>query len=419
MGLAHLTLFKDWLRGGLFALIELVFLATLPLSIKKIADMVTLGGATCPGGVEDCPAYDRTNGGYMLMDGVLVILLLIIFGFLYWISVRSAVKTGAAHQAGKIESPKAILNRAFPTISLAPAILLIVFFLVAPLLFAVLVAFTNYSDPNHIPPNRPINWSGMDNFAAMFTGSGWEEALGRVFLWTIIWAFISTLTCYFGGMLMAVILREANFKITPVFRAIFIIPYAIPGVVSLLVWRNLLNGAFGTVNRTLWALGIVEPGTVIPWLSDVWLAKFMCVLINLWVGFPYFMLLTTGAMTSISGDVLEAARIDGASGPKVFRYVTLPLVLYQTAPLMILSFASNLNNFGAIFFLTGGSPAVADTPTTTAGGTDIMISWIYKMSINLMQYGKASVLAIMIFMILAPFAIFNFRRTKSFKEGEL
>jgi arabinogalactan oligomer/maltooligosaccharide transport system permease protein len=252
----------------------------------------------------------------------------------------------------------------------------------------------------------------------MFSGGAtWTGSIGSVFAWTIAWAFLATLTCYFGGMLMAVIMQEYNFKITPVLRAIFIIPYAIPGMVSLMLWSNMLNGAFGTVNKTLMAMGIIHSS--IPWLSNAWLARFMCVLTNLWVGFPYFMMLTTGTMTAIPGDITEAARIDGASGVQVFRHITLPLVLYQTMPLMIISFAANLNNFGAIFFLTGGNPAMPQTTTTNAGATDIMVSWIYKLTVNNQYYAKASVLAIIIFLILAPFAIINFRRTKSYKEGEL
>ena len=218
---------------------------------------------------------------------------------------------------------------------------------------------------------------------------------------------------------MAVIMHEFKFKISPIFRAIFILPYAVPTVVTMLVWQNLLNGSFGTINRTLIALGIVEAGTILPWLSDPTWAKFTCVMINLWAGFPYFMLLTMGTMTSIREEIFEAARIDGASRWQIFKSITLPSVLYQTMPLIIMSFAHNINNFGAIFFLTGGNPQVADSTVTFAKGTDIVVTWIYNLTVNMQQYHYAAVLAICIFVVLAPFAIFNFRQTKSFKEGEM
>ena len=173
------------------------------------------------------------------------------------------------------------------------------------------------------------------------------------------------------------------------------------------------------MNNTLRSLGILEQSATIPWLGDATLAKFVCVLINLWAGFPYFMLLTMGSMTAISEDVYDAAKIDGASTFQLFKSITFPLVRFQTMPLIIMSFTHNINNFGAIFFLTGGDPKVSDTVTTSAKGTDILITWIYDLTINKQNNSMASVLAVIIFVVLAPFAIFNFKRTKSYNEGEL
>jgi arabinogalactan oligomer/maltooligosaccharide transport system permease protein len=254
----------------------------------------------------------------------------------------------------------------------------------------------------------------------MFGGhKTWSGALGRIALWTLIWGALATITCYFGGTILAVILHQNKIKVIPFFRTIFILPYAVPSVVSMLVWRNLLNGSFGIINKTLWQLNILAEGTVIPWLSDAWLAKFVCILVNFWAGVPYFMLLVTGTLTAISQDIFEAASIDGASKTQTFTKITLPLVLYQTMPLIIMSFTFNINNFGAIFFLTGGAPSVSDSTLTGAGGTDILVSWIYKLTVNLMDYKYASVIAVIIFVVLAPFAVFNFMRTKSFKEGSV
>mgnify|MGYP001207981455 FL=1 len=285
-------------------------------------------------------------------------------------------------------------------------------------MFSASVAFTNYSAPDHIPPNNTVDWVGFDNFKTLLGGeASWTSGFVRVALWTVVWAFFATLTCYFGGLFVAILLRESKIKLVPVFRLIFILPYAVPSVVSMLVWRNLLNGTFGTINRTLMTLNVIsEP---IPWLGHPELAKLVVILINLWAGFGYFMLLASGAMTAASQDIFEAARIDGASRFQVLRHITLPLVLYQTMPLIIMSFTYNINNFGAIFFLTGGSPTVADSTITSAGGTDILVTWIYKLTITLLKYNYASVIAVMIFIVLAPFAVFNFRQTKAFKEGDL
>lgn len=418
MGLGHILYLRQYVKGLLYALYEIIFLVLLPGIISKINGVVTLGSPQ-----PDLPVKLRNHSIFMLIDGVVVLAIIFLFVAVYVISIRSALNEyrdfviEKKYKSNK-ESMSRLLGKAFPIFGLVPTVGLILFFVVVPLLFSASVAFTNYSSPAHIPPNNTVDWVGMDNFTAMFGGeAAWTKALGRVALWTLAWAVLATFTCYFGGMIMAVVLIDNKMKIAPAFRSIFILPYAVPTVVSMLVWQNLLNGSFGTVNRTLTQLGLIN--APIPWLSNAWLAKFTVVLINLWAGFPYFMLLITGTMTAISKDVFEAAKIDGANRFQLFKAITLPLVLYQTTPLIIMSFTHNINNFGAIFFLTGGDPVVADSTVTTAGGTDILVTWIYKLTVNLLRYNFASVLAIMIFVILAPFAIFQFRRTKSYKEGEL
>ncbi|HHU92138.1 MAG TPA: sugar ABC transporter permease [Halanaerobiaceae bacterium] len=418
MGLAHILYLKDYLKGSVFALIELIFLVSIPKVIKNISNLITLGTPK-----PNLPIFQRDNSTYMLFDGIITIIFILLFFLMYYISVKSARKS---YQEYKIkgrrknfrESLADISTGSFSLFGLLPALLLVVFFVLVPLIFSACVAFTNYSAPNHITPNNVVDWVGLDNFRTLFGGDIlWGKALGRVSLWTLVWALLATTTCFFGGFIIAVILRESKIKIAPVFRGIFILPYAVPSVISMLVWQNLLNGSFGTVNRTLMKLGIIDK--VIPWLSDPWLAKFTVVMINLWAGYSYFMLLTTGSMTAISQDIYDAARIDGANSFQVFSKITFPLVIYQTMPLLVMSFTHNINNFGAIFFLTGGKPVVADSATTSAGGTDILITWIYDLTINLQKYNMGAALAVMIFIILAPFAIFNFSRTKSFKEGEL
>lgn len=413
MGLAHLTVLRQRVKGLAFALVELALLAALPALVGRVIGVITLGTPQL-----DVPVLERDNSLFMLIDGVVAVALLGVFVALYVLSVRSAL---IDHRVGVHVRPRSvraqfsvITSRAFPLFGLAPMALLILFFVVVPLVFSALVAFTNYSSPEHIPPGKTVDWVGFANFSALLGGDAqWTGALVRVFTWTFVWALLAVGTSFVGGMILAVILHESKIRIKGVFRAIFILPYAVPAVVSMLVWRNMLNGAFGAVNKTLIGLGLIDQA--IPWLSDPWLAKFVVVAINLWAAFPYFMLLTMGAMTAISQDVQEAAELDGASARQRFRYITLPLVLYQTAPLLIMSFAANFNNFGAIFFLTGGGPVVSDTTTSGAGGTDILVSWIYKLTVGLLQYNYAAAVAVVIFLVLAPFAIFNFRRTRSFK----
>ncbi len=418
MGLAHIIYLKQYVKGAVYALLEVIFLIFLPTTISKITGLITLGSPQ-----PDVPVKLRDNSMFMLIDGVMVLAVVVIFAVVYYLSVKDAISEYKDYCINKTlkgnkSSFSGLLGKSFPIIGLAPSVGLVVFFVMVPLLFSTAVAFTNYSAPNNIPPNNTVDWVGADNFVTLFGGdSTWSSAFGRIAVWTLVWALMATVTCYFGGLIMAVILHENNFKIKPLFRTIFILPYAVPAVVSMLVWNNLLNGTFGPINRTLMEIGLIS--NPIPWLSDATMAKFMAVAVNLWAGFPYFMLLSMGTMTAISNDVFEAARIDGASKLQMFRRITLPLVLYQTMPLIIMSFTHNVNNFGAIFFLTNGYPKVADSTLSGAGGTDILVTWIYRLTVNLLKYNYASVIAVLIFIVLAPFAIWNFSRTKSYREGEL
>ncbi len=417
MGLGHLLYFRNYVKGVFYSSIEIIGIALTPFFSRKIFDLITLGSPQ-----PDIPIKLRSNSMFMLVDGILILAVIAIFFVVYVLSIKSSLQEYdeyCIHGKFPQKSFRNIISeKAFPTAGLTPALLLLLFFVIVPLLFSAAVAFTNYSAPNHIPPNSTVDWVGVSNFVDIFGGStSWTSAFGRVATWTLVWAVLATATCYIGGLVLAVVLHESNIKIKPFFRALFILPYAVPAIVSMLVWKNLLNGSFGIINRTLMEIGFIE--SPIPWLSDVWLARVMCVLVNLWAGFPYFMLLIMGNLTAISSDVYEAAKIDGASKFFAFRKITFPLVLFQTMPLIIMSFTHNINNFGAIYFLTGGFPKVADSTITSAGGTDILVTWIYNLTMTLNKYNYASVLAVVIFVIMAPFAILAFRQTKSYKEGEV
>lgn len=419
MGLAHFLYLKEYLKGALFAVLEVIFIVLIPTFFcPKIYGLITLGEPQ-----PNLPPLQRDNSVFMLIDGILAIAVLAMFVIIYFVSLSSAEKSYNKYCITK-EFPKTkhtlneLAGSSFPLVGLTPTVVMLLVFVVVPLVFSVCVAFTNYSAPNNIPPSNTVDWVGLENFKALTSGgTNWSVGFGRVALWTVIWAFCATATCYMGGLLIAVMLSEAKIKFDSVFRIIFILPYAVPAVVTMITWKNLLNGTFGTVNRTLQMLGLIKDP--IPWLASPHLAQVMCIVINLWAGFGYFMMLSMGSMTAIGADLYEASKIDGASAGQTLRKITLPLVMYQTMPQIIMSFTHNLNNFGIIFFLTGGQPTTADSTTTMAGATDILVTWIYKLTMTLLKYNYASVIAVLIFIVMAPFAILSFRNTKSFKEGEV
>jgi arabinogalactan oligomer/maltooligosaccharide transport system permease protein len=188
-----------------------------------------------------------------------------------------------------------------------------------------------------------------------------------------------------------------------------VIPYAVPAFLALLVWQGLLNDDFGVVNNVL--------GTHIPWLFNPWVARLSVIMVSVWLTVPYFFLVCLGALQSIPSELTEAARVDGGGAWQVFRKVSFPLLLISVTPLMIASFAFNFNNFNNIYLLTGGGPAVGNSPV--AGATDILISYTYKIAFAAgkgQDYGLACAISILIFVIVGTISAVSFSRTKALEN---
>jgi arabinogalactan oligomer / maltooligosaccharide transport system permease protein len=251
---------------------------------------------------------------------------------------------------------------------------------------------------------------GFANFARIYTDPLVRGPFVRVFIWTVIYAFSSVALGFGAGLLVALLFNVPSMRGRRVYRAILIIPYAIPGFLSLLVWRGLLNQQWGLINNLL--------GVEWPWLEQPTLAKVSILLVNTWLGFPYFFLVATGALQAIPSELKEAASIDGASRRQIFRSVTLPLLLVATGPLLISSFAFNFNNFNQIYLLTGGGPALSGD-RSIAGATDILISYTYKLAFAAGKgndYALASTISIIIFFIIGTISFWSFRRSKALEN---
>ncbi|WP_028046647.1 ABC transporter permease subunit [Cellulomonas sp. URHE0023] len=252
---------------------------------------------------------------------------------------------------------------------------------------------------------------GFDNFTKVFTDSRLAGPFAQITVWTFAFAFLSVLTTFALGLFLAIVFNDNRIRGRKIYRSLLILPYAVPGFLSALVWRGMLNARFGFINEVL--LG----GADINWLGNPWLAKLSILGVNLWLGFPYMFLVCTGALQSIPADTIEAARIDGAGTWRVFRAMTLPLLMISVAPLLIASFAFNFNNFTLIYMLTGGGPNFVGTPVVV-GHTDILISMVYAVAFESgnKQYGLASALSILIFLIVGLISFFSFRRTRTLEE---
>jgi arabinogalactan oligomer/maltooligosaccharide transport system permease protein len=233
-----------------------------------------------------------------------------------------------------------------------------------------------------------------------------------VLSWTIIWTFVATTLQIAVALFLAVLVNDPRVKFKRLIRTVFILPWAVPSFVTILVFAAMFNDNFGAINRQL----LAPFGLHIPWMSDPFWAKITIILIQVWLGFPFVFALFTGVLQSISKDWYEAAEVDGGSRWDRFRHITLPHVLYATAPLLIMQYAGNFNNFNIIYLFNEGGPPVRNQ---NAGGTDILISWVYKLTFESNNYKMAAAISIIMGLMVALFAFFQFRRSRSFREENI
>lgn len=409
---------RQYVKGAFFAIVELI---TLIVWRKPFIDgmwgLITLGEQTQVrqrGRV----VIEGDHSIFLMIEGIIILLITLILIGIYIFNIRDAYRTGRQIEQGIAaksikQSLTDLWEKGFAYILISPAFLFIVFLSILPLLFGILIAFTNYSGPNYLPPKNLVDWVGFKSFIDLFSLQAWRGTFIGVFTWTVIWAVAATVTTYFVGLFYAVIINHPKVKLKKMWRAIFILPMAVPQVITILIMRNIFNGQFGPINNYLVAIGLDR----IPWLTDPLIAKMTIVMINVWFGLPFWLILMTGVLTGIDKEMYEAADVDGATGFHKFWKLTFPLVLFATAPLLIMQFAFNFNNFNIIYLLTEGGPA--NSAYYNAGSTDILISWIYKLTLDISKFNMASVVSILIFLIIAPFSIWNFRRTKAFKEEDM
>ncbi len=251
---------------------------------------------------------------------------------------------------------------------------------------------------------------GWDNFTRAFTDERIRDPFLGVLVWTYVFALGSTAGTFALGLLLALVLNHPGVKGRRLWRALIIIPYALPTFLTALIWRGMMNRSFGVLNDLI--------GYPIPWLVDPTMAKVSVLLVNLWFGFPYMFIIITGALQSIPGDLYEAAQVDGASGWGRFRRITLPLLLVSTAPVLLATFAFNFNNFNVIYLVTGGNPPVSGA-ASPVGHSDILISYTYRIAFETgggQDYGLGAVVAIVTFLMVAIISAITFRYIRPLEE---
>ncbi|HZJ89637.1 MAG TPA: sugar ABC transporter permease [Bacilli bacterium] len=354
-----------------------------------------------------------------LVYGILTLVLTFFFIFSYVKAIRDTLKLENA-----IVNKKKVINykgeweelkhdKAYFVMLIIP-ILGAVAFTILPLLFMISLAFTDYNIAKQIGINN-FSWSGFNSFRLLFDGGSNFKAFTNVFSWTMVWSFFATITCYFGGFFLALLLAKKMLKLKKLWRSLFVITIAVPQFVSLRVMYAMFHD-YGPINTLIVNLG----GSRIEFWNNVTIARILIIFTNMWVGIPFFMLIISGLLLSIPKENYEAAEIDGASKWQIFKSITFPYILFATTPLLITQFVHNMNNFNVIWLLTGGGPMGQGTGGV-AGGTDIFITWLYKLTmynLNVAEYDIGAAIGIIMFIISAVISLVIFRRTSAYQSEE-
>lgn len=401
---------KQFLRGIAFAAFEIIFIVYMATTgVFWMSQLGTLGVQGSekipnPSGIGYHVVY-HDNSFKILLYGVLSIFFIVAFIYVWYMNVKQAkILEDMDKENEKIKTDKddlrALVDRDFYKTLLAMPLAGIIVFMVIPIVFMVLVAFTNF-DKNHTPPTNLFGWVGFENFSKLFTwntgGASFSATFGEILVWTLIWAFFATFTNYFLGMLVALLINKKGIKLKKMWRTILVLTITIPQFISLL-YVSKMFGENGIINKLLMDWHWIS--SPIPFWKDANLARVTVIIINIWIGVPYLMLMVTGILMNIPADLYESAKIDGASPMQQYMKITLPYMLFVTGPYLLTSFTGNMNNFNVIYLLTGGGPANSQK-YLAAGDTNLLITWLYSTTVSDNNYSLAAVIGIMVFVIVA------------------
>jgi arabinogalactan oligomer/maltooligosaccharide transport system permease protein len=307
-----------------------------------------------------------------------------------------------------------------PYLYVAPAVILMVFLTLLPNIYSFFLSFTNYS----LYHFKEFQFVGLRNYWRIVSGAELKTFI-TVFAWTLVWSGASVMGMVTVGMLLAIPLNNRHLKWKNFYRTLFIIPWAIPAFITVLMWQGILNSDLGAMNMIIrevrqnlpiadWVMkDLFHITGGIDWLENAEWAKVSVLIVNIWLGFPFMMSMCLGALQAIPCELYEAASVDGAPPAKQFFSITIPLLRGAMLPVLISSFAFNFNQFGSIYLLTGGGPTVQGMK---AGATDILVTYSYKLAFNLFQFGQACAYAVFIFAIIAALSSANFRLTGAFED---
>lgn len=368
---------------------------------------------------EDLGIFVYTEGDnslILLLYGFATLAVTVGFLIIWASSLKSAYKSQCLKKEGKhlntfLEDIKSLFDENLHKLLLTGPMAGVLAFTVIPLIFMISMAFTNYSKEGE--KLVLFDWVGLQNFIKVLN---FNDSIGQTFWsvlgWTIIWAIFATGLNYIMGMILAIVINRKDTRMKAFWRFCFVLSIAIPQFVSLLIMRTMLQPN-GAVNVLLQNMGWID--SPLPFLTSANWARVTVIVVNLWVGIPFTMLQVTGILQNIPAELYESAKVDGANAVVTFFKITLPYMLFVTTPYLITTFTGNINNFNVIYLLSGGNP----TPVgSTAGKTDLLVTWLYKLTVDQQYYSIGSVIGIMTFVVLAVFSLIAYRSTGSYKNEE-
>lgn len=422
---------KQFIKAILVTVLEVAVIAyTIGFAMDYVSKFGTLGTvkqetvfnpATMKNEMND---YDHS---FLILLISLITFVIWIFSVVFWLgNVVSVYRLQQIAQKGQHintfrEDMHDLFNKKFHVTLLFLPVMGIIIFTIIPLLVMILVAFTNY-DQQHMPPSDLFTWIGIKNFISLFGGGGLTITFGyafvRILAWTLVWAFFSTFTTYIGGILLSMLINSKKTRLPKMWRLLFIITIAVPQFVSLLLVSQffstggIVNTFCANIGLTGWLrdIGLIRT-SYIPFLSAPIWAHVMIILINIWIGVPYQMLIATGVLMNIPEDQLESARIDGATPRQIFWNITMPYMLFVTGPALVTDFVKNINNFNVIYLLTTGFTTTNQAMANSqAKETDLLVTWLFTLTQDYYNYKMASTIGIVVFLICALFTLVAFNR---------
>lgn len=403
---------RQWVKGILYLACFVSYLVYLVLTgAEDIVGFFTLG--TVKGNA--WLGIEGDDSIMMLLRGLLAFVITAFFIGIHKSNIcdvrrsDSQIKNGAA-LPGFAKACSIFYDKKFYIIALAVPVAGVLTFNILPIVFMILIAFTNYG--GDIVPPELVDWVGLDNFAKVLALSEIKDTFFKILGWNLIWAFSATLLNYFGGLGLALLLNKKCIRGKAFWRAFPILAYAVPGFITLLGFKFMFSYG-GPINYYITAAGKAAVGFLD---IDAGLkAKVIGLLVNAWISIPTSMLLATGILSNMNMELYDAASIDGASKWKQFVKITLPFVVFSTTPVLITSFVGNFNNFGIFYFLRGG---LYNEGYFLASDTDLLINWLYNLSIDNNYYAIGAAISLIIFVITSFFSLLTYVRSNAYRKED-